>query len=240
MMAGIEVKRCIKLTCDGQKPVYIDDVTVVDGAEFVEFSTRDHTLCRFLVGHSDKPLRRSSALEKLKQLRLQATASACCEAEPGLFADTPADESVSLSKRRRKDLREKQEKDEVPPIVTVNLPALDQATDGDGYAMRMLSSLDTKKSVAFELTAQNVNYLKRLLTNDENIPPERITSNITGVRWRKDRAAWLATKTLDDKVMSKSFKPVNNSVDELDRAQAKAAQWVASSDPAPLTDGGVV
>lgn len=228
----VEVCRRICVIGGGCKsqPWIMHAVENLEGFEFAKLSRRDTGFARFVSG-VPKWDRHMMWLDDLRAKRTEASILTTDVTSAASLFDPLA--NTAARKRRKLEAAEKLARGELPPFVTVMLPSF-QGVGGvvvQALEAKVKTDLSVSAVVSIEITAINLEYVRQamLASQEKEEPKGRAVVN-DAVRWRGDRKAWIATREVDGKRISKTFKPKDPEDDD-DKARCKEAAklWVLAS-----------
>ena len=213
----IERQICISVPNQFGKPWVVDKIEMVDGVEFIQLAQANRDFQRFVGGKHGK--QDWTGLKDIRQLRHDASMAALVPSD-GLF------NNERLQKRAKKEARSK--KDELPPHVLVELPAI----AGEGpLSVKMLPSIDVNSVLCVELTSPALSRIRQIIraTAENNEASEcklyqRSSIPSSVVRWHGTKGAFIATRKVGGRQTSKLFRP--KEPNSPSKAAAKEEAWV--------------
>jgi len=234
MMAQVAIKRSIAI-CGGSlsRPWHVDDVSIIDGTEFVELSFADKGFLAFVFGKDTKGHRNSSYLQQLKDIRTDATIKAT-KARPevsDLFDDAP-DIKVREKKRLRAEVKAADDRGELPKFLVVEAPGV--ANDAGvvmSIAFKVIPSLHRWSNLKVEATPATLAFIRdAVLKSQTAVDDARVMraidgAPVKGVYWRSARNCFMAT---DTNGVTKQFRPEGDDEQSVATALSQAAAWAAS------------
>jgi hypothetical protein len=225
-MQSVAVTRCVSVTGGhaDKTPWVISNFESINGVEYIPLSMRDSGFNRFVAGAGSRGICGKSGdfLTKLRELRATATHVGKSESD-ALFTPTAA-----AIKKQRLMSREASKRGELPATVEIEAPGF--VSDGvqvEPMKLIVKSSLHVSDMLWVQATGPVLEYIKAGVRSQ--LGQERVGNTIDhnrGIRWKKNRCCWFATRKEDGKCVYKTFRPEGDDETNKQHALRLAREWV--------------
>jgi hypothetical protein len=213
-------------------------VETIHGIDFVRLTKRDGNFCSFLGAYEGRSRSKewvtsSEFLDKLRQLRTEASMRECLGGTTVLFDDPAAS---GRAKRRARNADKEHREDEAPCFVVIHLPAFNTAEGHavDAIDLKVKADVDLRSCVSVELSETALLYVREAMRAAHHEDEERKRAVASGeqVRWRWDRRAWMAWRGKRPDTQWRQFlvKDEDNEILK-GEAKARALLWAAGEEP---------
>jgi hypothetical protein len=225
-MAEVSIKRSMAI-CGGalSRPWHVDGVSIIDGTEFVELSLADKGFVTFVFGKDSKGNRNSCYMQKLKDIRTDATIKTA-QARPAesidLFDDAP-DVKLRDKKKLRADSKAAGDRGDLPKFLVIEAPGVAKdGVVGPSLSVKVLPSLHRWSNLQIEATEKSLAFIRdAVLSTQKHDGGAHVCPK--GVYWRTDRKCFVASNK-GGKL--KSFRPEGDDAESIAIAMNLAAAWV--------------
>ena len=162
-MAEVSIKRSMAI-CGGalSRPWHVDGVSIIDGTEFVELSLADKGFVTFVFGKDSKGTRNSCYMQKLKDIRTEATIKTA-QARPesiDLFDDAP-DVKLRDKKKLRADSKAAGDRGDLPKFLVIEAPGVAKdGVVGPSLSVKVLPSLHRWSNLQIEATEKSLAFIR--------------------------------------------------------------------------------
>ena len=223
----VERRLCISGGSLGTSPWILKRVELVDGREVIPLVKADSAFSRFVTGLS-RGMSDMDYLDTLRDLRTKATIAACVDQESESFMEG----GEKAKKRQRVEARVREDRGELPPLVSLSLPNFTNETGQviEGVTVRTIPTMNANSVFKVEASSQALAYIREAMLHSKKSEPIR---GLKGkVMYSKARKRWFGLrKTVDGKTSKKGFVGHASESDD-EGAFDRAKQWAET----PLED----
>ena len=224
-MAEVSIKRSMAVYGGGlSRPWRVDEVTIIDGTEFVELSLADKGFVAFVFGKDSKGSRNPDYLQKLKDLRTAATIKIAQARPEGneLFDDAP-EIGRRESKRRRADGKAAGTRGDLPKFIVIEAPGVAKdGVVGSSLSLKVKPAIDRWSNLHCEATVVSLAFIRGAVLSTQK-QAGGAPACPKGVHWRSDRRCFVATNKVGK---LKAFRPEGDDAESVSIAVNNAAAWV--------------
>lgn len=233
MPASVSIKRVMCVSSSDSKASWnIDQVTMIDGEEFVKLVKNDRGFRKWICDtiHDKREYYQMTFLQELGKLRTEATMKDCINAQStGLFDDPAPTQKAA----KRAKLAFRRRGDEMPSMIELELPAFVAASGCavPSTKMKVAADLKANANVVVELSTSALSYVKEAMRNSIAGAQNREHRTGDGVHWRAERSSWRAARKDDGQRKYRQFKVKDpESSVSIEAARTIAKRWALGED----------